>query len=128
MHRETNSNQPTNEEIVQLSEKLLKGKFCCVNTCLCFDSEIPMNLVTKTIKMTIDESFKALQKKWNENHLPSNIGKWGKFLLKTLHYQISKLDENNQYGYAIAKSMPTSSFRQMRNFKILYMFYWKPSI
>ena len=43
--------------------------------------------------------------------------------LKRFITKISKLDENNQYRYAIAKSMHTSSFKQVLDFEMLFMFY-----
>ena len=58
--------------------------------------------------MTIDESFKAYKRSEKKiiHHLMLENEESSS--LKRFITKISKLDENNQCGYAIVKSMPTN--------------------
>ena len=73
--------------------------------------------------MTIDESFKTYKRSEMKIIYHLMFEKEKSSFLKRFITKISKLDENNQYRYAIAKSMHTSSFRQVLDFEMLFMFY-----
>ena len=49
---------PTNNEVVEVFERILMGGFSCVNSRLVFDTEILMPNISRTEfdKMTIDEN------------------------------------------------------------------------
>ena len=55
---------PTNNEVVEVFERILMGGFSCVNTRLVFDTEILMPNISRTEfdKMTIDESVQAFKR------------------------------------------------------------------
>ena len=105
---------PTSNLIMEIFEKTLMSGFSCINTRLSFDTEILIPNLTKADykKMKIDESFKAYKpddltvidriKLDNENsyHERSFISK------------ILKLDENNQYGFAMTKPMSTGCIKE----------------
>ena len=105
---------PVNSVQMEVFEKTVCGGFSAVNNRLAFDTEILMpNLRPVDLnKMTIDESFKAYKrddlkivysfKKKNEK----------KFQKKRVITKILKMDENNQYGFAMTKPMPTGCIRE----------------
>ena len=70
---------------MEIFEKTLCGDFSSVNTRLSFDTELLMPNLTKSDyqNMNIDQSFKAF-----------------------------KRDENNQYGFAMTRPMPTGCIKQ----------------
>ena len=55
---------PTNNEVVEVFERILMGGFSCVNTRLVFDTEILMPNISRTEfdKMTIDKSGQAFKR------------------------------------------------------------------
>ena len=55
---------PTNNEVVEVFERILMGGFSCVNTRLVFDTEILMPNISRTEfdKMTIDENVQAFKR------------------------------------------------------------------
>ena len=81
---------PTTPEHLEIFEKTVTGGFSCVNTRLAFDSAI---LLPKKENGTRDNNWKAI---YNIN------GKNERVISKVL-----KLDENNQYGHAMTKPLPT---------------------
>ena len=75
---------PTDPEMIQVFEKTLIGGYSCVNTRMAFDTEVFL----KDVK--------------NENVLSETAeGQLKRFLSK-----IIKMDENNQYGFAMTKPLP----------------------
>lgn len=55
---------PTNNEVVEVFERILMGGFNCVNSRLVFDTEILMPNISRTEfdKMTIDENVQAFKR------------------------------------------------------------------
>ena len=94
---------PTKAEIVELFEKTLIGGFSCVNTNLSFDSKI---LLRKDEENTPNQKFKLIYK------IKSELS--NKFENKKIVRKIIKMDENNQYGYAMTKPLPTGSIKKMK--------------
>ena len=105
---------PTNYEHAEKFEKTLIGGYSCVNNRTGFDTEILLPNFSKSeyAKMNIDESFKAYK---NQNYkvgfslkLDNNI--------KSKEYRviskIIKFDENNQYGFSMAKPMPVGAIKE----------------
>ena len=108
---------PINNVQMEVFEKTVCGGFSSVNNRLSFDSEILMpNL--KAIdydKMNIDESFKAYKRNDLKVVFSLKLDNEGKFSRKRVISKIVKLDENNQYGYAMTKPMPTGCIKENNN-------------
>ena len=81
---------PTNVEHLEIFEKTITGGFSCVNTRLAFDTTI---LLPKKLDGSRDLNFKCIY----------NINDEKKRAIS----KILKLDENNQYGHAMTKPLPT---------------------
>ena len=79
---------PTNMEHYEIFEKTVTGGFSCVNTRLAFDTSI-------------------LTKKNFEQKVIYNINGQDKRVIS----KIIKLDENNQYGHAMTKPLPTGTIK-----------------
>ena len=105
---------PTNNIQMETFEKTVAGVFSCVNTRLSFDTEMLMpNLTPEDYKrMNIDQSFRAYKRddlkvayilKLNGEIHPKK---------RRVITKILKLDENNQYGYAVTKPMPTGCIKE----------------
>ena len=98
---------PTQAEIVDLFEQTLIGGFSCVNTSLGFDSKL---FLPKNSDGKPKENLKIVYKIGNED--------------KRVVSKILKMDENNQYGYAMTKPLPTWSIKRkkiptMREFDLI---------
>ena len=85
---------PTTAEHLEIFEKTVTGGFSCVNTRLAFDSTI---LLPKKEDGTRDNNWKVI---YNIN------GKNERVISKIL-----KLHENNQYGHAMTKPLPTGCIK-----------------
>ena len=85
---------PTTAEHLEIFEKTVTGGFSCVNTRLAFDTAV---LLPKKEDGTRDNNFKVI---YNIN------GKNERVISKIL-----KLDENNQYGHAMTKPLPTACIK-----------------
>ena len=104
-------------KLLTFLNKLTSG-FSCVNTRLAFDTEILLPNSNEKIKDVLikDYNYKAcywLRLDSDKNHVNKKV------ILKIL-----KLDENNQYGYAMTKPMPTGCIKKepqptWRTFNIL---------
>ena len=97
----------TTAKHVEIFEKTVTGGFSCVNTCLAFDTAI---LLPKKEEGNRDNNWKVI---YNIN------GKNQRVISKIL-----KLDENNQYGHAMTKPLPTGCIKNdsdlsWRTFNIL---------
>ena len=79
---------PTNMEHYEIFEKTVTGGFSCVNTRLAFDTSI-------------------LTKKNPDQKVIYNINGENKRVIS----KIIKLDENNQYGHAMTKPLPTGTIK-----------------
>ena len=63
-------------------------------------------------KMNIDESFKAYKRDDLKVVYSLKLDNQKKFSKKRIITKIVKLDENNQYGYAMTRPMPTGCIKQ----------------
>ena len=88
---------PTRAEIVDLFEQTLIGGFIRVNTRLDFDSKL---LLSKNSDGKPKENLKIIYKIGNED--------------KRVVSKILKMDENNQYGKAMIKPLPTGSIKRKK--------------
>ena len=79
---------PTNMEHYEIFEKTVTGGFSCVNTRLAFDTSI------------------FTKKNENQKVMYNINGEYKRVISK-----IIKLDENNQYGHAMTKPLPTGSIK-----------------
>ena len=105
---------PINNTQMEIFEKTICGGFSSVNTRLSFDTEILMPNLSKTDydKMNIDESFKAYKRDDLKVVYSLKLDNQKKFSKKRIITKIVKLDENNQYGYAMTRPMPTGCIKQ----------------
>ena len=81
---------PTNAEQIRVFEKTLIRGYSCVNTRMAFDTELFLKDLEneKVIFKTRDGQLKRFSSK------------------------IIKMDENNQYGFAMAKPLPYSCIKK----------------
>ena len=105
---------PINNTQMEIFEKTICGGFSSVNTRLSFDTEILMPNLSKTDydKMNIDESFKAYKRDDLKVVYSLKLDNQKNFSKKRIITKIVKLDENNQYGYAMTRPMPTGCIKQ----------------
>ena len=105
---------PINNTQMEIFEKTICGGFSSVNTRLSFDTENLMPNLSKTDydKMNIDESFKAYKRDDLKVVYSLKLDNQKKFSKKRIITKIVKLDENNQYGYAMTRPMPTGCIKQ----------------
>ena len=85
---------PTNVEHLEIFEKTVTGGFSCVNTRLAFDTSISC---PKKLDGSRDKDWKVI---YNINSIN-----------KRVITKILKLDENNQYGHAMTKPLPTGCIK-----------------
>ena len=105
---------PINNTQMEIFEKTICGGFSSVNTRLSFDTENLMPNLSKTDydKMNIDESFKAYKRDDLKVVCSLKLDNQKNFSKKRIITKIVKLDENNQYGYAMTRPMPTGCIKQ----------------
>ena len=105
---------PINNTQVEVFEKTVCGGFSSVNNRLSFDTEMLMpNLRSSDYdKMTIDESFKAFKRDDLKVVYSLKLDNEKKFSKRRIISKIVKLDENNQYGYAMTRPMPTGCIKE----------------
>ena len=105
---------PTKNNVIEVFGETVTGGFRCVNTRLSFDTEILMPNLTKSnySKMSIDESFKAYKKDDVKAIYDIKLNNKKKFQKRRIISKILKLDENNQYGFAMKKSIPTGCIKE----------------
>ena len=84
----------TDAEIVRIFEKTLIGGYLCVNTRMAFNTEI------------------FLKDAENEKNLFKDLNNE----LKRFSSKIIKMDENNQYGMAMAKPLPYGCIKRKKKF------------
>ena len=97
---------PTTNEIVDVFEQTLTGRFSCVNTSLAFDIEI-------LLRNSPEKSESVLNKDHNYK-LCFRVKLDGdkNYVTKRVIWKILKLDENNQYGYAMIKPLPMGCIKK----------------
>ena len=105
---------PINNIQMEVFEKTVCGGFSSVNNRLSFDTEILMpNLKASDYdKMNIDESFNAYKRDDLKVVYSLKLDNERKFSKKRIISKIVKLDENNQYGYAMTRPMPTGCIKE----------------
>ena len=103
-----------NNTQMEIFEKTLSGGFSSVNTRLSFDTEILMSNLTQNDyqKMSIDQSFKAFKRDDLKVVYSLKLDNEKKFQKKRIITKIIKFDENNQYGFAMTKPMPTGCIKE----------------
>ena len=97
---------PTNNEFINVFEQTLTGGFSCVNTRLAFDTEILLpNAVGGSVnqQLTKDQNYKiCYDLKLDDDFQQQKYRVMSKIL---------KLDENNQYGFAMTKPIATGCIK-----------------
>ena len=92
---------PTKYEHYEIFEKTVIGGFSSVNTRLAFDTEILPNSTNAIVEKRKDLNYKVVY------NLTLNDKKEKKRIIT----KILKLDENNQYGMAMTKPLPTGCIK-----------------
>ena len=105
---------PINNTQMEIFEKTLCGGFSSVNTRLSFDTELLMPNLTKSDyqNMNIDQSFKAFKRDDLKVVYLLKLDDEKSFWKKRVIPKIIKFDENNQYEFAMTRSMPTRCIKQ----------------
>ena len=105
---------PTNNNQMEVFEKTVAGGFSCVNNRLSFDTEILMqNLSKKDYNaMTINQSFKAYKRNNLKVVYSLKLDGKNKPEKRCVIAKILKLDQNNQYGFAMTRPMPTGCIKE----------------
>ena len=105
---------PINGVQMEVFEKTVCSGFSAVNNRLAFDTEILMpNLKSSDYeKMNIDESFRAFKRDDLKIVYSLKFDNEKKFKKKRVISKILKMDENNQYGFAMTKPMPTGCIKE----------------
>ena len=105
---------PINNTQMEVFEKTLCGGFSCVNNRLSFDTEILMPNLREIDyqKMNVDQSFKAYKRDDLKVIYSLKLHKNYDFEKKRVIAKILKFDENNQYGFAMTKPMPTGCIKE----------------
>ena len=99
---------------MEIFEKTLCGGFSSVNTRFSFDTELLMLNLSKSDyePMNIDESFKAFKCDDLKVVYSLKLDDEKSIQKKRIITKIIKFDENNQYGYAMTRPMPTGCIKQ----------------
>ena len=101
-------------DLYNTQDVILLLEISCVNTRLSFDTEILMpNLTERAYRgMNIDKSFKAFQR--DDLKVAYLLRLDGEIhpQKRPVITKILKLDENNQYDFAMTKPMPTSCIKE----------------
>ena len=105
---------PTSKAIVKIFEKTVTSGFSCVNKRSAFDTEILMSIYTNSEydKMSIDQSFKSYKRQDLKIGYKLKLDGEKTHTDKRIASKILELYENNQYGYAMTKSMPTGCIKE----------------
>ena len=97
---------PTKYDHIEIFEETVIGGFSCVNARLAFDSQILLpNLADK-----IDLEKNPMNKNFNYK-VVYNLKMKNEKTKNRVITKILKLDENNQYGHGMSKSLPTGCFK-----------------
>ena len=96
---------PTANEIVNIFEQTLTSGFSCSNTCLAFDTEILLpNAPAKAYVLSKDLNYKVCYRLKLDQH--------ENYITRRVISKVLKLGENNQYGYAMTKPLPTGCIKK----------------
>ena len=94
---------PAKAKVVELFEQTLIGGFSCVNTCLTFGSK---TLLQKDEENKANQTLKLIYRIRNDIT--------NKFESKKIVAKIIKMNENNQYGNAMTKPLPTAKLKKLK--------------
>ena len=97
---------PTKYEHVEIFEQTVISGFSSVNTILAFDSQILLPNLTNQKKLETDSISKNLNYK-----VVYDLKIYDEKVKKRIITKILKLDENNQYGMAMTKPLPTGCIK-----------------
>ena len=105
---------PTDNIQMEIFEKTVCGGYSSVNNRLSFDTELLMPNLTKNDydKMNIDQSFYAFKRDDLKLGYMLKLNNYSSYKRKRVITKIVKFDENNQYGYAMTRPMPTGCIKQ----------------
>ena len=105
---------PTDNIQMEIFEKTVSGGYSSVNNSLSFDTELLMPNLTKNDydKMSIDESFKAFKRDDLKLGYMLKLNDYSSYKCERVITKIIKFDENNLYGYAMTRPMPTGCIKQ----------------
>ena len=105
---------PTDNTQMEIFEKTVCGGYSSVNNRLSFDTELLMPNFSKSDydKMSIDDSFKAFKRNDLKLGYILKLDGYSSYKRKRVITKIIKFDENNQYGYAMTRPMPTGCIKQ----------------
>ena len=119
---------PTSNDHVEVFEKTLTGRFSSVNTRLDFDTEILLpNLKQADYnKMSIDESFHSFKNQDFKVGYKLKMDGVKEYKDRRVTSKIIKFDENNQYGFAMTKPLPTGSIKEKSHLGLTLTFYLIP--
>ena len=105
---------PINNSVMEVFEKTLTGGFSCVNTHLSFETELLMLNLTESDykKLNIDESFKTYKRGDLKLIYKIKLDNKDSFHDRRIINKILKMNENNQYGFAMTMPMPTACIKE----------------
>ena len=105
---------PTDNIQMEIFEKTVCGGYSSVNNRLSFDTELLMPNLTKNDydKINIDQSFYAFKRDDLKLGYMLKLNNYNSYKRKRVITKIIKFDENNQYGYAMTRPMPTGCIKQ----------------
>ena len=118
---------PTSSSMIEIFEKTLTGGFSGVNARLPFDKEILLpNYDDKDFnKLSIDQSFKAFKRDNLQVRYKLKLDGETEYFDRRVISNVLKLDENNQYGFAMTRPMPTGCIREKTPYGWNFIFYLK---
>ena len=107
---------PTNYEHAEIFEKTLIGGYSCVNNRIGFGTEVLLSNFSKSeyARMSIDESFKAFKNQNYKIRFTIKLDNDEKSKEYRVISKAIKLDENNQYGFAMTKPMPVGAIKEKK--------------
>ena len=105
---------PTDNIQMEIFEKTVCGGYSSVNNRLSFDTELLMPNLSKVDydKMNIDQSFYGFKRDDLKLGYMLKLNNYSNYKRKRVITKIVKFDENNQYGYAMTRPMPTGCIKQ----------------
>ena len=101
---------PTKYEHLEIFEQTIISGFSSVNTRLAFDSQILLPNLTNQKKLETDSISKNLNYK-----VVYDLKIYDEKVKKRIITKILKLDENNQYGMAMTKPLPTGCIKDNKD-------------
>ena len=97
---------PTKTEHVEIFEQTVIGGFSCVNNSLAFDTQVLLpNFLDSEMNVKKDFKYK----------IAYNLKIDNQKIKKRVITKILKLDENNQFGHGMTKSLPTGCIKENAN-------------